>query len=274
MQAMRTIGTVLVVPVTVWVAVACDVRDSRTPTEPALDARGAQASLSHGGGNGDDGSGSSFRLFGNARMTRDPENRSNVVLELSSNPQSTASGASRRLRVKLWQLDHQLNFHRAFVAPHTCGGGSPRIQLLIDADGDGRFNQAPKGRDFVAHGHVRPPTTGCETSVPTGSANRPSVSTLVWRFEDLTDEQPRWEITPGGAVQGLPVFPFATWDVLEETISGLFPNHRVLRGIFLEDFNPTPGLAYYDLITIFDLTLGTRGDVTPERRDDDDSDSD
>jgi hypothetical protein len=271
MMVIDKIGAVSALALTIF-ALGCNDRGGgRTPTDPALDARSAEASFSRDdGGRGDDGSGSRFKLFGNARMARDPENPSNIVLEVRSVPASTATGAYRELRrVQLWQLDHQLSFHRAFVAPHTCGGGSPRIQLLIDANGDGKFQQAPRGPDFVAHGHVRPPHAGCETSAPTPSRGGPSPSTLLWRFEDLTDEQSRWEITPGGAVPGIPVFPFASWDVLEQTVSTLFPNHQVLRGVFVEDFNPTPGLAYYDLITIFDLTLGTRGQWTPERGDDD-----
>jgi hypothetical protein len=57
---------------------------------------------------------------------------------------------------------------------------------------------------------------------------------------------------------------FVNWDVLEAAIAAAFPNHRIVRGMLLEDFNNTPaGLAYYDLITIFDLTLGTRGKRRP-----------
>jgi hypothetical protein len=149
------------------------------------------------------------------------------------------------------------------VAPHSCGGGSPRIILLIDADGDG-------DRDFSANGHVRPGPlnsfASCETSTPTANEGGPFTSTLLWRFEDVTDEQTRWEIT-GGTVPGFPAFPGATWDQLEALVHAAFPNHRVLQGRMLEDFNNTgPGVSYYDLVTIFDLTLGTEGDWQPERR--------
>jgi hypothetical protein len=286
MKAMRTIGTVVVLSVTAGLVLACNDR-GRTPTDPALDARGGQASFDHdsdGGGRGDDGSGSAFKLFGNAQMVRDPENPSNVVLRLVTVPAPafTAAGAERRLRVKIWQLDHQLNFHRAFVAPNTCDGGSPRVQLLIDADGDGKFRPPPAGPDFVAHGHVRPPFAACETSMPTPSSGRgPSPSTLMWRFEDLTDEQIRWEITPGINIPGFGVIgPIGSagavnWDALEQAVGTAFPNHRVIRGILVEDFNATAGVAYYDLITIFDLTLGTRGQVSANRNEGDkDSDHD
>jgi hypothetical protein len=207
--------------------------------------------------------GSAWKLFGDAEMTRDPENRENIVLKVVSDG-GTPVGAFRDLRhVKLWHLDHQLNFHRAFVAPHTCGGGSPRMILLIDADGDGRFDQSPRGIDFAANGHVRPPFAACEASTPTGADDEPSVSTLVWRFEDLTDEQVRWEVTPSTATNP-PIGPIGgagalPWDLFEEAISIAFPEHQVLRAIFLEDFNPIPGIAYYDLITALELTLGTEG---------------
>lgn len=280
MKGMQILGGSLVTA-TVLVALGCSDRDSgRMPTDPALEASATEASFDRGRGHGDDGSGSRFRLFGNARMTRDPENGSNVVLEVTTTPSFEGAGAARDLhRVKIWQLDHQLNFHRAFVAPHTCGGGSPRIALLIDANGDGKFRQAPNGPDFAAAGHVRPPFAGCETSTPTGRRDGPSPSTLLWRFEDLTDEQIRWEVLPSNAIPGVTIGPIGgagavNWDALEAAISNALPNHRVVRGIFVEDFTPTPGTAYYDLITIFDLTLGTRGQATPERgKNDKDSDS-
>jgi hypothetical protein len=215
--------------------------------------------------------GNRFKLFGAAALVKDPENPTNVVLRIV-NDGGTPAGAFRDLsHVRLWQLDHQLNFKWAFVAPHSCGGGSPRIILLVDANGDGKFEQFPNGPDFAAAGHIRPPVfAGCESSAPTPSAG-PSPSTLLWRFEDLTDEQVRWEVLPANAVNP-PIGPIGgasalNWDALEAAISAAFPDHQVLRGIFLEDFNPTPGTAYYDLITIFDLTLGTEGQASPEKGD-------
>lgn len=95
---------------------------------------------------GNDGSGSNFKVFGDADVTRDPENPANHVLKVN-NDGGTPAGAYRKLNnVQVWELDHQLNFHRAFVAPHTCGGGSPRVILLIDANGDGEFRLRPMGR--------------------------------------------------------------------------------------------------------------------------------
>jgi hypothetical protein len=242
---------------------------ARDGTPTGVSAIGVPIGLASDQSSANDGSGSNFKLFGDAQMTRDPENPTNVVLQVNfdgTNP----SGVYRKLNnVQLWQLDHQLNFKYAFVAPHSCAGGSPRIILLIDADGDGKFNQVPNGADFALNGHVSPPFAGCPTSQPTPSNGGASPSTLLWRFEDLTDEQTRWEITPGSVastIPNFPAYPGPNWDLTEQAVSAAFPNHQVLEAIFLEDYNPTgPGTAYYDLITVHDLTLGTRGQVTPER---------
>ena len=51
---------------------------------------------------------------------------------------------------RITAFDNQLGLKYFFVAPRTCGGGSPRVTLLVDTDGDCRTN-------FAAHGHVNPP---------------------------------------------------------------------------------------------------------------------
>ncbi|HEU4748736.1 MAG TPA: hypothetical protein VFS56_09570 [Gemmatimonadaceae bacterium] len=262
MKIVNAMGRILVAAAIILFGVGCNDRADQPTGITSVGASGAAANQSVG----NDGSGSNFKVFGDADVTRDPENPANIVLEVRSDG-VTPAGAYRTLNnVQLWELDHQVNFHRAFVAPHTCSGGSPRVILFIDANGDGQFQTAPNGPDFAANGHVRPPFAGCETSTPTANNGEMSTpSTLLWRFEDLTDEQPRWEIT-GGTVPGFPAFPGATWDQLETLISTAFANHEVIQAIFLEDFNPSPpGTSYYDLITIHDLTLGTRGQWQPER---------
>ena len=266
-KTIKALGTFLVLPGIIFTTGGC--KDRAGDTSPkGVSALGPPAGASAGRSADNDGSGSNFKIFGSADMTRDPENPTNLVLRVVNDGNSPA-GAYRKLNnVQLWQLDHQLNFKYAFVAPHTCGGGSPRVILLIDADGDGRFRTAPNGPDFAANGHVRPPFAACEMSAPSPNNGGAAPSTLLWRFEDLTDEQTRWEITPGGAtatIPGFPAYPGPNWDLFEQVVSAAFPNHRVLEAIFLEDFNPTPGVAYYDLITVHDLTLGTRGQWHPER---------
>ena len=217
------------------------------------------------------GSGSQFKTWGTGRVTRDPENPTNIVLVVEPG----VGGVVREFRrVQLWQLDHQLNFHHAFVTPHTCGSGVPRIQLRIDANGDGEFQQGV-GQDFIAHGHVRPGPgnafSGCGQGVPTPNEGGPALSTLKWEFEDLTDDQVRWEVTPSNAIPGIPpIGPIGgasalNWDGLEAVIHLVLPEHQVLDAR-LVDIPTSPGAAYYDLVTAFDLTFGTKGDWQPERR--------
>jgi hypothetical protein len=271
----NALGTIVIVPAIICAAAGCsDKSRDRSPT--GVSAAGVPVGLAADQSSDNDGSGSNFKIFGDARLTRDPENPTNVVLQVNTDADFNAAGAFRKLHnVQLWQLDHQLNFRYAFVAPHSCGGGSPRVILLIDADGDGRFDQAPNGPDFALNGQVNPPAFAeCPTSVPTPNNGGANPSTLVWHFEDVTDELTRWEITPGSVVPtipGFPPYPGPNWDLMEQVVSAAFPNHRVLEAIFLEDFNNTPpGIAYYDLITVLDLTLGTRGQVQPERGNRDD----
>jgi hypothetical protein len=246
---------------------SCDSKNSSAPTETDASFDESRRAENLGEGN-------RFKTFGTGEVeiTRDPENATNVVLRVTILP-GQFGGVFRDLkRVKVHQLDHQLNFHRAFVAPKSCGVGSPRMQLAIDSDGDG-------DRDFNAHGHVRPGVgnsfSGCETATPTGNPETPSISTLIWRFEDLTDEQLRWEVTPATAVPPPfgPIGPAGgantfNWDLFEAAISGAFPNHQVLQVSLVED--AAAGTTYYDLVTGFDLTLGTEGQWQPERRGQDD----
>jgi hypothetical protein len=236
--------------------------DSKTPAPTETDANFDESRRAE-----NLGSGSRFETIGTAQVTRDPENPTNVVLKVVSDG-GTPAGVKRDLRrVQVWQLDHQLNFKWAFVTPHSCHGGSPRFILLIDANGDGRFQTAPDGPDFAANGHIRPPVfAGCENAPVAPNEGGPAPSSLLWRYDDATDEGTRWEIT-GGVVPGFPPYPGPAWDAFEAIISTAFPNHQVLQVRFLEDFNAFPGVAYYDLITVFDLTLGTQGQWQHERSD-------
>src|SRR5205814_4141584 len=119
-----------------------------------------------------------------------------------------------------------------FVTPRSCGGGSPRITLLIDANGDGQFNQVPSGPDFAIHGHVNPPATAGCVSGPAG----PSFPN-AWRIEDLTDDMNRWEVTPGSVATtlGIPTYPYSPWETMETAVTTAFPNHKVLSGFLVDD---------------------------------------
>lgn len=187
-----------------------------------------------------------FRLFGTAQLAQDPENPFNEVIFISTTVSPFFGGAIRRLRTPIAALDNQISFRARYATGSSCGGGSPRITLRVDANGDGEFVQAPAGPDFAAHGHPFP-FSGCLSN--------------VWQYQDLSDSNPHWEVTPGGSVPGIPVFPFSTWDVLEAAVATNFPNHRVLDGFLVADF----GLAdavHYDLVNIGDGTFEDRRDIS------------
>jgi len=197
------------------------------------------------------GLGHKFELFGTMVQDTDPENAvgksgasgggvgGNETISATTTP-TTFALAFRELPpgIKITALTNQLGLKYYFVG-RTCGGGSPRITLQIDADGDGTT-------DFAAHGHVNPPVyTTCVMN--------------AWKYEDLADDMPRWEVTPGGAVPGIPVFPFMPWKTFAAAITTAFPNHKVTAGFLVDDscsFMPTTcGKAYYDLVTIENRTL-------------------
>jgi hypothetical protein len=198
------------------------------------------------------GLGHKFELLGVMVRDTDPENPvgnpggsgggvgGNEAISATMTPTSVAL-AFRNLPpgIKIPALDNQLGLKYFFVEPRTCGGGSPRITLLVDSDGDG-------DTDFAAHGHVNPPVyTACIQD--------------KWVYEDLADDMPRWEVTPGGAVPGIPVFPLSSWEALEAAITAAFPTHKILAGFLVDDscsfFAAACGKAYYDLVTIENRTL-------------------
>lgn len=191
------------------------------------------------------GLGHKFELIAAMVDADDPENLTNDTISATMTTTNFAL-AFRNLPpgIKIGALDTQLGFKYFFVAPRSCGGGSPRVTLLVDADGDGDFEQTLGSPDFAAHGHPNP-FAGCPAN--------------TWVYENLTDNGPRWEVTPGGAVMGIPVFPFSMWDTLEAAVTAQFPNHRVLAGFIVDDscsfFPAACGKAHYDLLTIENRSL-------------------
>ena len=198
------------------------------------------------------GLGHKFELFGVMVKDFDPENPTgnpgnsgggaggNETISATTTL-STVALAFRRTTpgVRITAFTNQLGFKYYFVAPRTCGGGSPRLTLLIDSDSDG-------DTDFAAHGHVNPPVyAACVTN--------------KWQYQDLADDLPRWEVTPGSAVPGIPVFPFTPWKTFAAAVTTAFPNHRVTAGFLVDDscsfFPAACGKAYYDLLTIENRTL-------------------
>jgi hypothetical protein len=139
-----------------------------------------------------------------------------------------------------------------FVPPKTCVGGSPRVQLAIDLDGDGESNGN-------AHGNFGPGPfgTGCPPA-------------LIWHAEDLTDAAPRWDVTQllgAGEIDPLDlgaVNPFLVpWPLLEALV-GTFPNHLVCTVALVDDTFGAPGMsgvAYYDLFSAGRATWVDRADT-------------
>ena len=204
--------------------------------------------------NGTDGQGG-FLLGGSAQNAVDPENPANQVIKIDTLSLTAPFGTvSRHLGVKIAQLDNLLEF-KSYFQNRSCGGGSPRMQLLVDLDGDG----TPDGNLFA---YTAPPFAGC---VP----NR-------WQYDDLTDELPRWDVSQLAAAN--PNFPspanicanpaFATnpavcpfqansgyipWLVVKTVLTTIFPFHTVCSGALVDDSGwlaPAAGIAYYDVISI------------------------
>jgi hypothetical protein len=194
---------------------------------------------------------SGFLLGGTAQHALDPENSSNDVVKINT---SLALGqcapplflncpfgtVSRTVNTRIAKLDNMIEFKAFFVPPKTCIGGSPRIQLAIDLDGDGQSNGN-------AHGNFGPGPfgTGCPPA-------------LVWHYEDLTDVAPRWDVTQllgAGEIDPLDlgaVNPFLVpWPLLESLV-GTFPHHMVCTVALVDDTFGAPGMsgiAYYDLFS-------------------------
>lgn len=206
------------------------------------------------------GMGHKFELIGAMVDAKDPENPTNDTISLTA---TTVGLAFRNLPpgIKIAALDNQLGLKYFFVGARSCFGGSPRITLLVDSDGDGSF-------DFAAHGHVNPPLFGgCPPN--------------QWVYENLTDNLKRWETTPATILTPAPCGPVGgpttcTWEELEARITLQFPNHRIFAGFLLDgescsffaDPSAAPfacGQAHYDLVTIENRTLENDQDTVKNK---------
>jgi hypothetical protein len=84
--------------------------------------------------------GQKFKLFGAAQDDIDPDNPDNEVISTNITlPTPFFGGVFRDLPpgTKIEMLDNQLEAKYRFSMGRSCGGGSPRIQLAIDLNGDG-----------------------------------------------------------------------------------------------------------------------------------------
>jgi hypothetical protein len=183
------------------------------------------------------GLGHKFELLFAMMDDKDPQNLTNDVISVSTTT-SYPAGIGVALRnmppgFKIAALTNQLQL-KYYFPTRSCGGGSPRIQLAIDTDGNGTSN----GNAFGYVGH-----TGFGGGCLTG----------VWDFVDMTDAVPaRWDLTQFG-------LGYHSWQTAVTAITTTFPNHSVLSGSLVDDscsFSPSScGQAYYDLLTIENRTL-------------------
>lgn len=168
--------------------------------------------------------------FGNAQAAMDPLDPTNHVWLINTLPDESFGGLSTNLNVKIDDLDDKLSLE-FFLLGMECVGGSPRIQLRVDTDGDGNSN----GNAF---GYLGATNNAFEYICPQES----------WTFEDLTDSNLHWDLTQfGGGFTN-------SWDDTETFFNTNFPSHKVLRGTLVADeFGPPPnmqGFSFYDDITI------------------------
>lgn len=185
-----------------------------------------------------------FQLFGTATHAKDPTDPANHVIRMTTSIAGAFGVVRRELNTKITALDDHLSVSYYFVSPLNCFGGSPRIQLAVDTDGNGVSN----GNAF---GYIGDPPnfTLCDQD--------------TWRHEDLTISVAenatlslRWDLTQfGGAF-------YNTWDTVKLFFQA-FPDHRVLRGSLVADaFAPVmEGVAFYDEITIGYRTLDDASDT-------------
>ena len=183
------------------------------------------------------GLGHKFELYYAMNDDHDPQNITNDVISVVTTTAYPAGiGVAFRDTppgFRISALTNQLQLKYYFPA-RSCGGGSPRIQIAIDTDGDGVSN----GNAFGYVGH-----TGFGGGCLTG----------VWDFVDMTDAVPaRWDLTQFG-------LGYHNWPTAVATITTTFPNHKVLSGSLVDDScsfsGPSCGQAYYDLFTFENRTL-------------------
>ncbi len=161
------------------------------------------------------------------------------VIEMDTSKDPGFGFVTRSLGVKIETLDGQLSA-RYYLSDRDCLGGSPRIQLAVDLNGDGLSD----GNVFAYFGPF-PNFSGCTKN--------------AWVAEALTaDGIARWDLTQfGGAF-------YSTWSQVL-AFFGDRPGHNVLRGSLVDDSSwaaAATGLAFYDDLQIGDETLSDPSDVT------------
>jgi len=210
-----------------------------------------------------------FLLDGTAQVAQDPQNSQNDVIKIDTtlapgtcvapSYQNCAFGTvSRRLGVKIQDLTDELEA-KWFFSSRSCGGGSPRIELSVDLNGDGK----PDGNLFGYFG-------------PAGGVGGCVMG--KWMYEDLTDGLARWDVSqlvnpcmpPTPCPPRLPppqnagASGYFPWQAVVAAIEMAYPQHNICTGDLADDSGWDPaaeGVAYYDIIGIGFDSLENRTDV-------------
>jgi len=198
--------------------------------------------------------GSKWALFGTAKDDLDPLNPFNQVISFDTNDPNAIAGAVRRFgpHTKVGMLTDQVELKYYYVG-RTCGAGSTRIQLGIDGDGDGKFNQNAGGPDQNAFGYIgdKPFGGGCLTN--------------QWVYEDMTDNAAKWDLSQW-FTQGASCDMTCTWPQVVNFFNTVFPNHQVLNAVLVDDsgsFSVTDrGCAFFDQVSAGKDTLDEWDDTT------------
>jgi hypothetical protein len=219
-----------------------------------------------GGETGADG----WLLGGTAQLAQDPENPANDVIKIDTTGCDPITGAgctfgtvSRSVNTRVDKLDNMLEFKSWFrggLSPKSCIGGSPRLQLAIDINGDGvsdgnAFGYFGASPDFVAcpmETWLNEDLTGAGDIAITGGALFPSTG------QTEPNEELEWDTTQFGG-------PFYnTWSEVEQFFATTYPTHLVCTVALVDDTFGAPtmsGVAYYDVISGGRATFEDRFDV-------------
>lgn len=242
----HTLGPLATLDVSTLIPVNDPVLTDPTANEPATND---PAHLPPGG---------KFFLFGAAKDDLDPENSFNEVISFDTTDPAAFAGAAKLFgdKVKVPMLDDQVEVKYYYVG-RTCGGGSTRIQLGISGDGDPQFNQFPGGPDQNAFGYIG--------DKPFGGVCLPN----MWVYEDMTNTVPKWDLSqwaPASDAFCGGNSMTCTWQQMELFFTTMFPNHRVLNEVLIDDsgsfFAADKGCGYFDLVSAGARTLIRHDDAS------------
>jgi hypothetical protein len=187
-------------------------------------------------------SNAAFKLFGNASDAQDPQNADNDVVKFDTTDPNTPDGMFRNVNETVSQVTDQVEL-KYFFHNRDCQAGSPRIDLFVDTNGDGKA-------DGTLNGYIQP-QGGCQQD--------------KWVFDDLAnlnDSTPHWGSIglPGGPGSG-----YEPWSAVVAT----FGNDDVVGGQLVDDSQSfstaDQGIAYYDLVSIGNRTFTSHEDTAGQK---------